>query len=384
MIAGPSRITWAAPIFGAAVVTLFAALWGALVHLGIPIPDGPIQLRQEHGQLVAYGFLGSLIALERAVALRSAWAWTAPIAAAAGSIWLLAGGPASTGRGLFILAGVGLTAIYVAVHRIQPSYHNVVMGFGALCWIGGAILWVAGRSAPTLVPWIVGFLVLTIAGERLELSRMIMPPKRASMAFVVFAAVLTAGVVLSTFAETPGVQLAGVGLALLSIWLVRYDIARRTVRRTGVTRYMAAALLAGYLWLMVAAVLWLSIGGLHPAPGGNGAGGYDAMLHAIFLGFVISMVFAHAPVIVPAVLGTRFVYHGSLYVPLVLLHGSLVLRVFGGDAFGDKLGWQLGGVLNEVAILVFLPLAVVAVARGHRRRTVGAVPKPRTEEEVAR
>jgi hypothetical protein len=40
---------------------------------------------------------------------------------------------------------------------------------------------------------------------------------------------------------------------------------------------------------------------------------YDAMLHAVFLGFVISMVFAHASVIFPAVLGLPFEYRPAFY-----------------------------------------------------------------------
>ena len=30
---------------------------------------------------------------------------------------------------------------------------------------------------------------------------------------------------------------------------------------------------------------------------------YDAMLHSIFLGFVFSMIFAHAPIILPTITG---------------------------------------------------------------------------------
>src|SRR5581483_3470843 len=109
-------------------------------------------------------------------------------------------------------------------------------------------------------------------------------------------ALLACGLVVSLAAEGTGVRIAGAGLLAQAAWLAGYDIARRTVRMGGVTRFMAVALLAGYAWLGVAGVLWL-IHGLRP-PGGFA---YDAALHALFLGFVMSMVFAHAPVIVPAV-----------------------------------------------------------------------------------
>ncbi len=138
--------------------------------------------------------------------------------------------------------------------------------------------------------------------------------------------------------------------------------AEVSVRATGLTRYMALALLGGYAWLAVAGVLWIVAGQMgEPAS-------YGAMLHALFLGFVISMVLAHAPVILPAVLGVRLPYHPVLYAPLVLLHGSLVLRLVGGDAAGNLIAWQTGGVLNVLAVVLFLALAASRVIHAAGQR----------------
>jgi hypothetical protein len=96
------------------------------------------------------------------------------------------------------------------------------------------------------------------------------------------------------------------GYAALALWLLAFDIARRTVRKSGLTRYIAVALLAGYFWLGVAGLLGLRFGGetagLH----------YDAFLHSIFVGFVFSMIFAHAPIILPAVTGLPLTFHARL------------------------------------------------------------------------
>jgi hypothetical protein len=74
---------------------------------------------------------------------------------------------------------------------------------------------------------------------------------------------------------------------------------------------------------------------------------YDAMLHALFLGFVASMIFRHAPIIVPALLDLPMTFRSTFYAPLILLHFSLLLRVV-----GDLAGWsvvrQWGGLLNVV------------------------------------
>jgi hypothetical protein len=151
---------------------------------------------------------------------------------------------------------------------------------------------------------------------------------------------------------------------------------------------MAAALLTGYAWLAVAGGLWAGAGQM------TDGGAYDAELHAIFLGFVMSMVFAHAPVIVPSVLGRPLPFRGYLYVPLVLLHVSLILRLAGGDWAGSTVAWQWGGSLNETAILLFLAMAAALVitsgrathrARQTRRRAAeppGDVAGPAQDPDV--
>jgi hypothetical protein len=149
-------------------------------------------------------------------------------------------------------------------------------------------------------------------------------------------------------------------LLALGVWLLRFDIARRTIRQKGLTRFIAACLLPGYVWLIVSGLLWLTYGS-HYVAGPI----YDAMLHTIFLGFVFSMIFGHAPVIVPAVLGAKVPYSPVFYSYLILLHVSLVMRVA-----GDLL-WQMplrrwGGLLNEVAVVLFLVITAVAVLRGRK------------------
>ncbi len=363
------RARWVPPLMAAAMVCLLAGLWEGLVYLGLPLPAGGVSLNANHGPIMVLGFLGTFIALERAVALGKAWGYLAPAAAGAGGLAVSAGAPGSLGEALIGLGGLVLVAIFVAVHRIQPSLHNVVLTAGAVCWVVATGLWLAGWDIARLVPWLAGFLVLTIAGERLELSRMAGTSRRARGLFTCAAAVFAAGLLasLAAGAAAPdpggpvpaGIRITGVGLIVLAAWLARYDIARRTVRGHGVTRYMAVALLSGYAWLVVAGVLWTGVGQMADGPA------FDAELHAIFLGFVMSMIFAHAPVIVPSVLGRPLPFRPALYAPLVLLHASLMLRL-AGDWAGDTDAWQWGGSLNEVAVLLFLILAASLVIRSGR------------------
>ncbi|MGJ3560865.1 hypothetical protein ACR6C2_30325 [Streptomyces sp. INA 01156] len=107
----------------------------------------------------------------------------------------------------------------------------------------------------------------------------------------------------------PGTLLLAVALLALVAWLTTYDVARRTLRSTGLPRFSAACLLAGYAWLGLAGALWLLDGPIADGPR------YDALVHCVFLGFVISMIMAHAPVILPAVLRRPLPYRPVLAVP---------------------------------------------------------------------
>ncbi|GAA1774257.1 hypothetical protein GCM10009735_00010 [Actinomadura chokoriensis] len=353
------------PLLAGALLTLLVALWGALGLLDLPVPLPRTSFAQQHGPLMALGFLGTLISLERAVALGRPWAYASPALAAAGGL-VTAAGFAVPGRLLLTAAGGWLVAIYITVLGRRTGRDLAVQLAGAAAWYIGGMLWIGGRTVGDIVPWLAAFLILTIAGERLELARVAFLGRRASDGLVAAAALLGAGAAVSVRWAEPGWRLAGLGMVALAGWLAVHDVARRTVRGNGLPRFAAACLLAGYAWLAVAGGIWLAAG----VPSATGF--YDAALHAVFLGFVISMVFGHAPVILPAVLRVRLPYHPILYVPLALLHASLALRV-AGDLAGVAVARTTGGVLGEVSLLLFGACAAAAsrLVKRAPSRTVG-------------
>ena len=360
----PTALRRRLPVLVLAVVSLLAGLWGGLLLLGLSLPTLRTSTAADHGPLMALGFLGTVISLERAVALRRAWAYASPAAAAAGGLALVAGLPALVGWALFCFASVVLVVVYAVVHRIQPALHLKVMASGAVCWYVATLLWLGGWAIPRLVPWLAGFLVLTILGERLELARVTVLTPASIRHFVAGAGTLAGGLLLTAVSGRTaelGVRLAGTGLIALALWGAKYDVARRTVKIAGITRFMAVCLLAGYAWLLAAGATWLAAGDL-----GGSVATYDAALHAVFLGFVMSMIFGHAPVIVPAVLGVRLPFRHWFYAHVVLLHAALLLRI-AGDASGNTVAWQIGGAGTEVAIVVFLAASATAVIRSRRR-----------------
>jgi len=347
---------------GLGLLAVLAGLWAALLMLGLDLPTPRPDFAEGHGPLMVLGFLGTLIALERAVAVDVSAGYVVPAAAGVGGLTLILGLPLPVGQVLLGAAGVGLLALYAVAARRQAAFHLAVMAAGAATWVISVGLWLTGWDVGRLVPWLAGFLVLTIAGERLELSRVTRLTRTAHAIFTAAVALFTIGTLTAIGAFTLGTRIAGAGLLAMAGWLAVHDVARRTIRQHGLTRYMATCLLAGYCWLAVAGVLWLRFGM------SSEGRAFDAQLHAVFLGFVIGMVMAHAPVIVPAVFRAAVPYHRHFYAHLILLHASLLLRVVGGDLAGNHTAWQIGGVLNEVALLCFLAVTVVAVRSGRRAR----------------
>lgn len=345
------------------VTALLSGMLGGLKRMGWQLPGFGSDVVIYHGPLIISGFLGTLISLERAKGLGSTPAYLSPLLTGCGTILLLTGLSRELSILMITAGSFGLILIFLFLLKIQFNIHGLIMAAGALFWFTGNILWLLNTPAPDFIAWWISFLVITIAAERLELSRIVSNSGRARWSFLIANSVLIAGT-FSTLTDTVvGMRLSGSGMVLLGIWLLTCDIARRTVFSKGLSRFMAISLLSGYGWLVT--------GGLIAAITGSTSGFlYDAMLHSVFLGFVFSMIFAHAPVILPAVTGARVSYMPTFYIHLVLLHFSLGVRV-AGDLLGLSDIRSIGGLLNVIVIFIFIFNTAFSVYSGSRSvRTV--------------
>ncbi|MEW5870631.1 MAG: hypothetical protein AB1894_15265 [Chloroflexota bacterium] len=346
------------PILLLAMAALLLAMWAGLLRMGWEWPLLQPTLPLSHGPLMISGFFGTLISLERAVALGKRWAYIGPVLSGLGGILLIAGVQGLAGPVLLAAGSLCLVLVFAYILRSHRASYIVTMALGALSWFIGCLLILLGWPVYYIVMWWVGFLVLTIAGERLELGRMVRLSRNSKVLFGLAAGLFMAGCLVMLIWLEEGARLAGAGMLALAAWLLRYDIARRTVRMAGLTRYIAVCLLVGYFWLGISGVIGLAYGGVREGPI------YDIMLHSVLLGFVFGMIFGHAPIIFPAILGIQVNYHPVFYTPLVFLNLSLILRLAGGLADWD--GARLwGGLLNAITILLFLGLLVAS--RGFRQ-----------------
>jgi hypothetical protein len=344
------------PFLGLAMATLVAALWGALVRVGWHVPLPSINWLSWHGPLMVCGFLGTVIGLERAVGLGRAWAYAAPLGTGLGGILLAAGDLSRRGPALVTFGSVVFLAVLLAVLKIQPERQNVVMALGGAAWIAGNARWLLGAPIDGCVLYWGAFIVLTIAGERLQLTRFL-PPRRGSRgAFTAACVVLLAGLALAFRVPATGARVSGAAFLGLGVWLLLIDIARLNARLAGLNRFVGLALLPGYAWLVVSGAVLL-VNGL-PEHGIV----YDAILHSLFVGFAFSMIFGHAPIVFPAVLSVTMTFRPLAYVPLALLHASLLARV-AGDLTGFLPLRMWGGLGNVTAILMFLAVTISSIRR---------------------
>ena len=343
------------PLLVLGFVALVLGVFAGLARLGLEADAKAAALAAYHGPLMVAGFFGVVISLERAVAAAKLWAYAAPLLAGLGAIGVFAGRP-SEGAVAMTAGAVALVIASIRFVRIQPALHTATVAAGAIALAAGNGVWAAtGRPSAAVPAWI-AFLVLTIAGERLELTRFLPRSEFAQRAFAAIVAAIAAAMALS--ASPAAARAFGVALLALSAWLYAYDLARRTIRDSGLTRYTAACLLSGYVWLVVGGGVMLFAGGLAP-----GTPSYDAALHALGLGFVFAMVFGHAPIIFPAVLRVAVPYHPLFHAPLALLHAGLALRAIG-DAAGRFEWTRWGAMLSAIALLAFIVNTIAAVVRG--------------------
>lgn len=363
--AAPARLPGAAVAAVAllAVLNLLLAAGGGLARLGaLPAgawgPTGPAALAG-HGTLMLGGFFGTVIALERAVALqRGLW-----VPALAGLGGLLAGalGPTLTGalplaQALWLLSAAGLLGLYAWAWRYRAgSLPLAVEASGA----AALLLAHAGLAAGDASLARLGggaFLVLTIAGERRELMRLRPLPRWAGQAFLVGWAGMGLSLAL-TLASAGSTEVAHALwwslLAALATWLLAFDLARFQARAAGWAGHTARCLLAGYAWLAAAAALGLA--------------GHPGAWHALWLGFVWAMVFGHAPIMMPALAGWRPLYTRWALLPVAVMSASLLLRLAGDTLHRPTLA-AAAGAGHALAWVLFAALMAHAVRAGARRR----------------
>lgn len=340
------------------LISLVIGILAGLFRMGWAIPIG--QVAGEHGALMTGSFLGTLICLERIVALKKKWLYVIPVLSGMSLIFFLLD-QQTIAFMLLTIGSLGLLYIYVDLINRFKEYYFYIMMIGGIGWAVGNIIMIIHPFYPTAAPWWMAFILLTVFGERLELSKFLPQSKLKRQTMIIAISIFMIGLIIPY--HSFGKYISGFGMICMAAWLLHYDIARKSVKSHGMHRFTGSLLLAGYFWMIICGLLMIY--------DFESLFNYDAMLHAFFLGFTFSMIFAHAPIIFPGVAGlTIRPFHGSLYIWAILLQVTLIFRV-AADLLMDTGFRKLFGMANGIIIILFfVNLAVLIISKQRKARDI--------------
>ncbi|MBD3627564.1 hypothetical protein [Cyclobacterium sp.] len=326
--------------------------WVRLGHMAFPIGEAAAH----HGLLMVGCFLGSLISLERAMVMKNKFWLTVPLLSAL-SMPLLLAGWSGLGAYMLLAASLGLVVImYFQTIKVAEIY-SYIIALGAAAWMLGNFAYVYSDFVPMATGWWMAFLLFTILGERMELSKFLPTPKWAGLLFYAGIAVFGLGLLLPF--HQWGNTVLGIALLCLALWLFRFDMARYAAKKSGQFRYIGIGLLTGYFWLALNGWImgWMED---HPFY-------YDLYLHTFFLGFTFSMIWAHAPIILPMVFKLQInIFHPVLWLGWIMFQVTLAGRIVSAW-LGDATWRKLFGVANGWVILImFLLMGTLFLYRKNR------------------
>lgn len=342
------------PFLVLAIVCLLFGLWTGLSRIGWNIPL--LRVTPHHGAIMVGGFLGTLISLEKIIPLRKNFLYIFPVMSAASVVLFLLNLPL-IGFASLMVSSIGLSAVFLTYFMKEKNLIYLLMLAGGICWLTGNILLITKKFYPMAFPWWLGFALCIITSERLELMKFLPVKEATKKLLVLFLGLYIAGVLLSFHGI--GQKISGIALMAVGLWLMRHDIIGISIRKDQLPRFVAVALLSGYIAMLLTGIFFLSLNGQALA--------YDAIVHTFFLGFVFSMIFAHGPVILPAVLGISLKpYHKILYAWLALLHLSWITRILG-DVILDLELRKISAMMSVISVLCYFATIATLTIISQRR-----------------
>ncbi len=363
------------------VILLFAGIAAiagtvaALSRSNLPTIINRAPLADAHGAIMVFGFLGTAISMERSVAFRAGsaskpkWGFIAPILSALGvfvfmgemlrivpmpAVWQLY--PAT----LWALSMLMLSAVYIGIWFRQHSMSVIIQVMGSFVGFCGAALWARGINASILAPWWMVFLTLTIVGERLELSHATVLDGHVEPTLLSATIAIVLSLPIQLMMPSIGFVCFGLSMGVLLVTMLINDTARRTWNKPRLTGFMGTCMLVGYVWAILASLVWVF------APNGGTDYWADFSIHALAIGFVLSMVAAHVCVIVPAIVRRPMPYHWVIWIPWGILQLGLLLR-FIGTVQTVTLLWQVGDAINVAGVLCLMICIVGLTIYGSRK-----------------
>ncbi|MCL4436531.1 MAG: hypothetical protein M1503_03870 [Thaumarchaeota archaeon] len=374
------------PMFAALVFLLLGLVVGGLRLMlinGVGISFPPLErFYVLHSEITVLGFLGLLIMFERAVGVEVLPKDRRPATVklmipifAAGLLLYLAGRFVQSDSVVLLggmLMAVGSLFFAYVVWWLFLRVDNLAMYFMLL---GIAALTTASLVATRIVTWdqygfallLLSYPMLFIIGERVDLTRFGSghAGRRNFKTALAFASTGLILLIIDTVLLPSTLLLGGVAACYLVVISVTYRVESMSLRRISkirypINRYVTIHTTTAYYWitaglaLLLLRLVWTSNPFL-----------YDAFIHSIGVGFVGTMILAHGPIILPAIMKRPMISKTLSLIPLLLLSLGNLIRVAGDlvKPFYFNIAAAIGysGLLILIAVLAFFIMMIHAM-----------------------
>ncbi len=212
---------------------------------------------------------------------------------------------------LYFLAGILMVMVQAWAFRSLPQFRTeaifLMIGFSILGIILGTVIVSQifnGISFARQLTYLPTFLVLVVLGERITFARIGMAGKLVDSSkkepyYIILGVAFIVGILIDMILGINEIALLNfVILGSLTILIMLDDTGRKkSPLGTKFHDFQRWTLQGAYSWLIVGVVL-LAWAMLSPS-----LLLYDAGLHSITLGFIITMLLAHAPTVLPTIFG---------------------------------------------------------------------------------
>ncbi len=291
-----------------------------------------------HQYFMVGGFFGTLITAERIVSLRNEKLNFLVIVNALGVPFLILNPKISLI--FFHAGGLILFGVYLYFLFRFKREEFLIFWLSAIFYILGFELYEKNRLL-AIDFWSL-FFIFTILGERYELIKNFKKISKISK-YLIFVIILFLPFLLK-FHTLKGIALAG-----LSVVFITTDIVLINLRKSDPFRFTAYCILSGYIWLIIYGLSFT-------IPNIN----YDLRIHSLLLGFVFSMVFAHARMILPSILKkTAKFFKTPNYIAFILFEASLIARFI---SYG-KTVFPIFLFVNFFSILLFFLINFLSLGK---------------------
>src|SRR5688572_8995126 len=204
------------PFMLLAFVNLLAGITAGLIRIGwnFTMGDLPVQ----HGAVMVGGFLGTLILLEKVIPLKKKILFVIPVVNGLSLLMII---PAfiHIGQAFLLIGAIGLLYILILYFIKQPYDLSIIlMLMGSCCLIMGHSMLISRQLYPMAFPWWMGFILLVIVGERLELSKFLPVTRMNKNVLMGFLFLFLAGLIVPFHGI--GRYMSAAGLVFVAIWLL--------------------------------------------------------------------------------------------------------------------------------------------------------------------